>query len=847
MAENSINPEILNGMIQYNNLNQHPYRRSSEPTPLDSSIRYGEPKSTGIQRRTSETLTTSNSMTTRKYAVSKSHLHNYSIQEDAEIANNVINNSNNQAARWTVSESQLPPRISSLSHLQETTKQLTQKSKIPVVSVSTGIDNGSVKTSLERKQKQTTKSFLERKPSQVIRTSLEKRPAQVVRTNSEKKRPHKLVGRSQSKRTVIKRTATITKRNNSRKRLVLELSTTSNQSYTNDPTDMDADLPPLKNKKTPWLPGPQRSPKLLHASLVPLPQHIEGVTNNSNNNSYNVTSSHLSMASRILRSCRPKYVSSIFMSSELALTPNAKLRQEKRNSVAITPGNRASQIFRRQLLEQSLYMSFCGGMPTRSSRRRKTRKGYNVKLKDRDRELRREKRRKERKEKMLVNTQKIDEKERQSVNPIIIPKILDSEELVKKVEEQLRKKEYLMSPPPPPRYINQQENQMLGLNPIQRSRSNVSSLFSNLPERRKSDRSDDLNNDMLDSMEPFPTHLTSQHKDRLTHSNTVFVQPPTILMHTDEIIHEFENPQMERQVETIEKKSADNSNSGTPLSPLSPSIYNKFGSGLLSLFNRGFNRDANSSISGASSPTTPNYPLSPRSPLSPNSPLSPVSPRQFSVPGETLYSTSQPSRTGFSKQSTESTSKKIIQPSIIDQSPQLLRPGFSRRSTEPTISLKKTPSTSTTMDPEKLRKMQTLEEILALSDAENERNERKVQNFENVMAYGDSKSRNGKSRTLKTAIITSTTAMTSPSVVPVEPITSTVCSSPKSNNEIQETSSSHSREQQNISQNLVSASSSTTSLDTDYYEDEPETLNPQRGLLSNDGVLRLTLTPAICR
>ncbi|CAG8612661.1 33409_t:CDS:2 [Gigaspora margarita] len=803
MAENSINPEILNSMIQYNNLNQHPYRRSSEPTPLDSSIRYGEPKTTGIQRRTSETLTTSNSMTTRKYAVYKSHLHSYSIQEDAEIANNVINNSNNQAAaRWTVSESQLPPRISSLSHLQENTKQFTQKSKIPVVSVSTGIDNGSVKTSLERKQKQTTRSFLERKPSQVIRTSLERKPAQVVRTTSEKKRPYKLVGRSKSKRTVIKRTATITKRNNSRKRLILELSTTSNQTYANDPTDMDADLPPLKNKKTPWLPGPQRSPKLLHASLVPLPHHTEDVSNNSNNH---VTSSHLSMASRILRSCRPKYVSSIFMSSELALTPNAKLRKEKRNSVAITPGNRASQIFRRQLLEQSLYMSFCGGMPTnqlRPSRRRKTRK------------------------------------ERQSVNSIIIPKIVDSEELVKKVEEQLRKKEYLMSPPPPPRYINQQENQMSGLNPIERSRSNVSSVFSNLPERRKSDRSDD----MLDSMEPFPTHLTSQRKDRLTHSNTVFVQPPTILMHTDEIIHEFENPQMERQMEPT--KSADNSNSGTPLSPLSPSIYNKFGSGLLSLFNRGFHRDANSSISGASSPTTPNYPLSPRSPLSPNSPLSPVSPRQFSVPGETLYSTSQPSRTGFSKQSTESNSKKIIQPSIAD--PQLLRPGISRRSTEPTINIRKPPLSTTTTDPEKLRKMQTLEEILALSDAENER---KAQNFENVMAYGDSKSRNGKSRTLKTAIITSTTAMASPSVIPVEPITSTVCPSPKSNNEIQETSSSHSREQQqqNISQNLVSASSSTTSLDTDYYEDEPETLNPQRGLLSNDGVLRLTLTPAICR
>ncbi|CAG8523692.1 9410_t:CDS:2 [Dentiscutata erythropus] len=819
MTENSINPVILNVMTQSNYMSQHPYRRSSEPTPLESSIFHRESESTGIQRRTSETLTTSNSMAARKYAIYKSHLHDYSILEDAETANNVINNSNNQAARWTVSESQLPPRISSLSHLQEriispqgthqtNSNQFTQKSKFPSIAVSTGINNGSVittqiqstRTSLERKQKQTARISLERKPSLVIRNSLERRPA--VRTSSERRRSHKLVGRSHSKRTVIKRNATVSKRKDSRKRLILELSTTSNQTYANDPTDMDADLPPLKNKKIPWLPGPQRSPKLLHASLVPLPHHSEAVSNNSNNHSYNVTSSHLSVASRILRSCRPKYVSSIFMSTDLALTSNAKSHQEKRDSVTIPVhlGNRASQIFRRRLLEQSLYMSFCGEMPTNNqikpSKRRKARKGYSVKIKDRDREARREKRRKERKEKKLANAHKINDKERLSinnVNPVAIPKILDSEELIKKVEEQLRKKEYLMSPPPPPRYKNHQENQMSGLSPVQRSKSNasnVSSLFSNLPERRRSDRSNDLNNQMLDSMEPFPTHLTSQRKDRLPHSNTIFVQPPTILMSTDEMIHDFdESPQIEKQVESIDKKSADNSNSGTPLSPLSPSspsIYNKFGSGLLSLFNRGFHRDANSSISGASSPTTPNYSLSPRSPLSPNSPLSPVSPRQFSV-----------SQNPF-KNPTESTSKKPIQLSTTDPSAQSFRPGYSRRATEPTI--KKTHLSTTTTDPEKLRKMQTLEEILALSDAENER---KAQNFENLMNYGDQdgkKLRVGKNRTLKTAVITSTTAMTSPSVIPVEPIT-----------------------------------------------DEPETLGPQRGLLSNDGVIRLTLTPAICR
>ncbi|CAG8604440.1 1599_t:CDS:1, partial [Cetraspora pellucida] len=593
-------------MTQSNNVNQNPYRRASEPTTKGLSILHGEPVSTGIQRRTSETFTTSNSMTARNYATHKSHLHDYSIPEDVET----VNNSNNQAKNWTVQGTQLPPRISSLYHLhgklnssqvahQTNTIQLTQKSKTSTIMPSTGIDSRSIigtqsqptTISLERKQKQTARTLLERKPSLIKRSSLERRPVQIVRSSSERKRS-KLVGRTQSKRTVVKRTTAISRRKD--KKIVLEISTTSNQNYSNDPTDMDADLPPLKTKKTPWLPGPQPSPKLIHASLIPLPQYTEDVSNNSNKRPY-ISSSRLSVASRILRSCRPRYVSSIFMSTDLSSVQNSKSRQEK-DFFTVPQGNRASQIFRRRLLEQSLYMSFGGGLPAstkpqlKPSRRRKTRKGYNAKLKDR--EARREKRRKERKEKRLSSTNKIDDKDHQCVNPIVIPKILSSDELFKKVEEQLRKKEYLMSPPPPPRYINQQENQISELIPKQRSKSNasnVSSLFSTLPEKR-STRSDDLNDKMLESstsVEPFPTHLTSQRKDRLTYSTNVFVQPPTILMSTDEITHNFESSQSDKQVESTEKRSADNSNSGTPLSPLSPSIY-KFGSGLLSLFNRGF-------------------------------------------------------------------------------------------------------------------------------------------------------------------------------------------------------------------------------------------------------------------
>ncbi|CAG8809217.1 19891_t:CDS:1, partial [Racocetra fulgida] len=214
------------------------------------------------------------------------------------------------------------------------------------------------------------------------------------------------------------------------------------------------------------------------------------------------------------------------------------------------------------------------------------------------------------------------------------------------------------------------------------------------------------------------------------------------------------------------------------------------------------------------------------------------SPRQLSVSqdpfknsGETLHPASQSSRPGFSRQSTESASKNIHHSSTNDPSPQLSRPGFSKRPTDPIP--KKAPLSTTITDPEKLRKMQALEEILASSDA---KNERKVQKFENVMAYTEhdgKKARVGKNRTLKTAIITSTTAMASPSVIPVEPITST---ENNNNNKIQETSSSSSHGQENVLPNVVSTSrtSSPTSLESDYYEDEPETLEPPRGLIGDD-------------
>ncbi|CAJ0636809.1 11741_t:CDS:10 [Entrophospora sp. SA101] len=200
---------------------------------------------------------------------------------------------------------------------------------------------------------------------------------------------------------------------------VLEPAPTSNPFSTNDPTDMDVDLPPLKIQVHPWLPGPPHPPKLIHASLIPLSKHKRHLSNHSNRHSRKI-STHINMASRIiLQTCNPRKPPSSILSSdtfrfsqinnnnELQQKNQDQERKQKRESIILPQGNRASQIFRRQLLEQSLLLSFGGAPITNNNipvttishnninlkppRRRKTRKGSNAKLEDR--EARRERRR----------------------------------------------------------------------------------------------------------------------------------------------------------------------------------------------------------------------------------------------------------------------------------------------------------------------------------------------------------------------------------------------------------------------------------------------------------------------
>ncbi|CAH1760187.1 3327_t:CDS:2 [Entrophospora sp. SA101] len=148
----------------------------------------------------------------------------------------------------------------------------------------------------------------------------------------------------------------------------MEYAPTSNPTHSNDPTDIDADLP-QKNSAYPWLPELSKPPQLLHASLVPLPHCstssslISNVNNTlmmtntstEENNKNNIGSSdnnNTNCNSKML-TIDQKHNSKISTSNFLS----RKNSLRKRTSL-IQSSNRASLIFRRQLLEESIMMSF---------------------------------------------------------------------------------------------------------------------------------------------------------------------------------------------------------------------------------------------------------------------------------------------------------------------------------------------------------------------------------------------------------------------------------------------------------------------------------------------------------
>ncbi|CAG8464052.1 3610_t:CDS:1 [Racocetra fulgida] len=278
-----------------------------------------------------------------------------------------------------------------------------------------------------------------------------------------------------------------------RKKRVLVNSTTCNPSFSNDPTDMESDMPISNNQGNRWLPTRHSVPKLLHASLIPLSQHV-------------------------------KNGSVVHVSPRLKqLTRKNSIR--RRSSVIVPPvKRRVSQIFRQQLLEQSILMSFNDLQPITKTRHvprgkqiRKAKKGVSAKL---DHELRRERQKRKNLGKhsgqltkrshdsilSCKNRQKVqsEQSESKAVNVLSIPRILDTDELVKKVDEELRKKEILMSPRPPPRRIVHGLPTPDSIPSTPQTKSNTSSLLASLPDRR-SVKSDEI---IPIEPPPFPTHLT---------------------------------------------------------------------------------------------------------------------------------------------------------------------------------------------------------------------------------------------------------------------------------------------------------------------------------------------------
>ncbi|CAG8578996.1 15027_t:CDS:2 [Dentiscutata erythropus] len=143
----------------------------------------------------------------------------------------------------------------------------------------------------------------------------------------------------------------------------MEFAPTSNPVLSNDPTDMDADLPPLKLHGFPWLPGPSRPPQLIHASLVPLPNRPQRtiVSSNTNRNSY-ISTNKPGRVSNLISSVNVKRNSINFPANQSRLTRINSSR--KRASIMIPTARRASLIFRQQILEESLMMSFGQPFPT---------------------------------------------------------------------------------------------------------------------------------------------------------------------------------------------------------------------------------------------------------------------------------------------------------------------------------------------------------------------------------------------------------------------------------------------------------------------------------------------------
>ncbi|CAG8493716.1 15967_t:CDS:10 [Funneliformis mosseae] len=565
---------------------------------------------------------------------------------------------------------------------------------------------------------------------------------------------------SKTNRRQVKKGGNVNKKKMSQKNM--EFAPTSNPVHSNDPTDMEADLLPVKNQTYPWLPGSSKPPQLLHASLVPLPRRVD-------------------------------------------------LR--KRESIIVPNPNRASLVFRRHILEESLMMSF-GGMvgnvnskpqPPQISRpiiKRKTKKCSNAKVEDR--EARRERRRKEKLEKRFaeeasnnsnnVNVQiegvKLENKNGDEIVTKTLEqnRIIEYQELAEKVE--MRKKENQSSPSK-----SSQDTTMSDYFSQRRSKDDVSS---SPPERKKDDDSPHC--------EPpinKPPHLVARSNSLehiLSKEMSKRKQPPYSPPNSPP------SPVSRTPRPIPLEESESDSFQPLPSPVLTSNKYQKVGINILGgIFNKQTVRDATSPpVSQMSSPVLHQMP-SPLSPRSPSAPIPLILPLRSPINNPPQSPPLSPSRTSRFPQ----------------QLPRIVRP---RRGVENDPS-----SPPAIPDPEKLRKMERFEALIANSEMSSSK-----------------KPITGKIKALisNTSTVV-TTAASSSSITNSNPSIGV----PLNSNFLGRSSETNSESQkENRQKDLARNSSSTNSVaGSVHYRPEEKAKLGKPSQVDVDGVIRVTLTPAVCR
>ncbi|KAF0558832.1 hypothetical protein F8M41_007795 [Gigaspora margarita] len=627
----------------------------------------------------------------------------------------------------------------------------------------------------------------------------------------------------------------------------MEFAPTSNPILSNDPTDMDADLPPLKLNGLPWLPGPSKPPQLLHASLIPLPNRSQRASSSNNNRTSYISTNKPGRVSSLISSVNVKRNSINFPQSRL----NRVNSSRKRVSIMIPTTRRASLIFRQQILEESLMMSFgqqfsTNSQPINSTKpliRRKTKKGSNAKVEDR--EARRERRR--RKEKRVKNIMEQDTFENSSNNNNLInrqvdikmentKKSLNELEITKPIEtpELLTNKENItISQPSSRRSLNDLTttttnninniNNINNLNNLNNINNNIngdssssSAFCSSPPDREHS---------------PFPSHLSRSKSNQETSRFLPQRPPPPPPPHPPPLgplpvipilspppssnLTPSPDEEYDQQLKIIDESNSINQIPPPLLSPRTQKLgilgglFNKQSSGL-PLNSPGMS-NIPSSIPLSPSQSTKQQFLYPRPPSPPpiNSPPQspPLSPsRAIRLP-----------------------TSRVVKP---------------RRTND---------TTPTIQDPEKLRKMEQFEALIASTEAQNNK-----------------KSKTGKIRALTTAIIPTTSnsssSSSSSSSNPVNTYTTNSNAEKKKkktgpyipngrrNSSTSSNGSDNNGEQQNneLKIGVEESRSSLTSLATSvaesvHYRPEEKNKLGKPGPTDEDGVIRVTLTPKVCR